>query len=262
MKLNGKTIVVTGGGGGVGRELTLKLLAKGARVAAVDINETALRETAEAAGGDDRLSVHSLDITDRDAVAALADEAVAIHGHVDGLINNAGIIQPFIAVNDLTMEQIDKVMHVNFYGALYMIKAFLPRLLTRPEAHIANVSSMGGFLPVPGQSIYGASKAALTLLSEGLYAELKDTGVYVTVILPGGMATDIAKNSGVHMEAAAGESGMAKMMLSPGEAADLIIKAVERDRFKVYIGKDSKFMHALYTLSPKLAIRLIKKAMG
>lgn len=262
MKLNGKTFVITGAGGGVGRELVLKALDKGGRVAAVDIDEDALKGTAEAAGGSDRLTLHIVDITDPDAVNALADEVTAIHGHVDGLINNAGIIQPFITINEISLEKIHQVMDVNFYGTLHMVKAFLPRLLERPEAHIANVSSMGAFLPVPGQIAYGASKAAVALLTEGLYAELTDTPVDVSVIFPGGIATDIAENSGVEVAGASGDSSMAKMMLGPGEAADLILEAVEKNKRKVYIGKDSKTMHALYSLAPKKALRMIKKAMS
>ena len=260
MKLNGKTFVITGAGGGVGRALVLKVLDRGGRVAAVDINEEALRETAEAADNSDRLSLHTVNITDVDAVNALADEVTAIHGHVDGLINNAGIIQPFVTINDLDLAKIHQVMDVNFYGTLYMVKAFLPRLLERPEAHIANVSSMGGFLPVPGQIAYGASKAAVTLLSEGLYAELKESPVDVSVILPGGIATDIVKNSEVEFSGGSGDSSMP--MLSADEAADQILKAIEKNKRKVYIGKDSKMMHFLYSLAPKAAIRMIKKAMG
>lgn len=262
MKLNGKTFVITGAGGGVGRELVLKVLDRGGRVAAVDINEDALRATAEAAGGSDRLSLHAVDITDPGAVNALADEVTAIHGHVDGLINNAGIIQPFVTINELSLDKIRQVMDVNFYGTLHMVKAFLPKLLERPEAHIANVSSMGGFLPVPGQIAYGASKAAVTLLSEGLYAELMETPVGVSVILPGGIATDIAGNSGVAVNMDTGDSDMARNMLSAGGAADLILEAVEKNKRKVYIGKDSKTMHTMYALAPRRALRMIKKSMS
>ncbi len=262
MKLNGKTFVITGAGGGVGRELVLQVLDKGGRVAAVDINEDALRQTAKASGDSDRLSLHTVDITNMDAVNALADEVRAIHGHVDGLLNNAGIIQPFVTINELELGKIHKVMDVNFYGTLHMVKAFLPHMLERPEAHIANVSSMGGFLPVPGQIAYGASKAAVTLLSEGLYAELKDTPVGVSVILPGGIATDIAQNSDVEVSGDTGDSSMAKMMLSAEKAADQILTAIEKNKRKVYIGKDSKMMHFLYSLAPKAAIRMIKKAMS
>ncbi len=151
MNVLNKVMVVTGGGSGIGRELVLLLLAKGAKVAAVDINEAALAETVERAGSlQTQLSTHIVNITYKAAVSGLPEQVIAAHGAVDGIINNAGIIQPFVRVNDLGYDAIERVMNVNFYGMLYMTKAFLPHLLKRPEAHITNISSMGGFLPVPG----------------------------------------------------------------------------------------------------------------
>jgi short-subunit dehydrogenase len=182
-------------------------------------------------------------------------------GPVDGLINNAGIIQPFVDVKDLTWEKIDQVIHVNFYGQLYFIKALLPELLKRQEAHIVNISSMGGFLPVPGQVVYGASKAAVKLMSEGLYAELKDTPVGVSLILPGGINTDIAKRSGVEVSAGASESAAAKFLLSPEKAASLIIDAMEKNKLSTRIGKDSNVFHFLYKHFPKFAIHTITRFM-
>ena len=261
MVLKGKTVVVTGGGGGVGRQLVLKLLEKGAKVAAVDINDAALKETADASGGTERLSTHIANITDNTAVQNLAKEVVETHGAVDVVINNAGIVQPFIDINDLNMDQINKVMNVNFYGTLNMVKAFLPLLLERPEAHITNVSSMGGFLPVPGQVAYGASKAAIKLLTEGLYSELKHTNVGVSVVIPGGISTDIVKNSGVEVKRGAGDSKLSSILLTPEKAAELIIKSVEKNKFRMFIGKDSKVLHKIYKCLPKVAINLINKAL-
>ena len=197
MKVRSRVIVVTGAGSGMGRELTLALLRRGARVAAVDVRAEGLEETAVLAVAGERLSTHVLDITDRIACEALPDEVIAHHGSVDGLINNAGIIQPFVTIEDLDYATIERVLNVNLMGTIHMVKAFLPHLKARPEAHIANVSSMGGFLPVPGQVMYGASKAAVKLLTEGLYAELLDTNVGVSVIMPGAVATNITQNSGV-----------------------------------------------------------------
>jgi NAD(P)-dependent dehydrogenase (short-subunit alcohol dehydrogenase family) len=192
MKVKEKVIVVTGGGSGMGRELVLLLLQKGARIAAVDINPDTLQETVSLAlNSKDRVSTHVTNITDKNAVEALPDQVIAAHGAVDGLINNAGIIQPFVRINDQDYDAINRVLNVNLYGLIYMTKAFLPYLLKRPEAHIVNTSSMGGFLPVPGQTIYGASKAAVKLLTEGLNSELLDTSVRVTVVFPGAIATNI-----------------------------------------------------------------------
>jgi NAD(P)-dependent dehydrogenase (short-subunit alcohol dehydrogenase family) len=154
MKVQNKLIVVTGGGSGMGRALVLDLLSRGAKIITIDINESALQETASLAGDKkDLLSTFVVDITNKISVEELLNKVIAQHGFVDGIINNAGIIQPFVKVNELKYETIERVMNVNFYGTLYMTKTFLPHLLTRPEAHIVNISSMGGFLPVPGQTI-------------------------------------------------------------------------------------------------------------
>ena len=263
MNVQNKVFLVTGGANGMGRELVLSLLSKGARVAAVDIDETALQETIDLSGSQrDRLSTHIVDITNRDAVAALPEQIIAEHGAIDGIINNAGIIQPFIRVKDLDYAAIERVMRINFYGTLYMTKEFLPHLLKRPAAHIINISSMGGFLPVPGQTIYGASKAAVKLFTEGLHSELLDTNVNVTIVFPGAIGTNIAKNSGVE-QSLNPESEMAQAAepLPPGKAAQIIINGIERNRYRVFVGSDSTFMNLLYRLSPKYAAKMIFKQM-
>lgn len=147
MKVQGKNIVVTGGGNGVGRELVLQLLNKGAMVVAVDINPEALDETVIIAGKNPKLFTEVVDISNKEAVFALAKNAIEKYGRIDG------IIQPFVHLNELEMDRIERVMNINFYGTLYMVKAFLSHLLRRSEAHIVNVSSMGGyFYQSPGKA--------------------------------------------------------------------------------------------------------------
>lgn len=151
MQVNNKVWIVTGGGSGIGQALALHLLAKGARVAIADIQESGMQETLRLAGDKSpQLSTHLLDITAQEAVMALPQQIIEAHGQIDGLINNAGIIQPFVKVSELDFKAIDRVLQVNLYGPLYLIKAFLPHLQKRPEAHLVNISSMGGFVPVPG----------------------------------------------------------------------------------------------------------------
>jgi NAD(P)-dependent dehydrogenase (short-subunit alcohol dehydrogenase family) len=248
----------------MGRELTLELLRRGARVAAVDLRAESLDETSRLAAAGPRLSTHVLDVTDRTAVDALPEAVVAAHGVVDAIVNNAGIIQPFVRIEELDYPAFERVMDVNFWGTVHMVKAFLPHLRRRTEAHIANVSSMGGFLPVPGQVAYGASKAAVKLLTEGLYAELLETNVGVSVIMPGAVATNIAGNSGVAApggtDAAAAQAAAART-LPAAEAARIMVDGIEQDRLHVYVGRDSRVMGAAVRLAPKQATHLIQRQM-
>lgn len=261
--MQNKVFVVTGGGGGIGGELVLELLNRGATVAAIDLKKDGLKQIQDKAGKPKTLSIHTLDITDHKAVSQLPELVIKTHGRVDGLINCAGIIQPFIRVNDLDYAAIERVMGVNFYGTLYMTKAFLPYLLKRAEAHIVNVASMGGFLPVPGQSIYGASKAAVKLMTEGLYAELLDTPVRVTLVYPGATSTKITENSGVKMPnvSSADTAKMSARMLSADKAAALILNGVEKNKPQIFTGSDSKLMNALYRINPVFATKFIAKQM-
>jgi short-subunit dehydrogenase len=256
MKVYKKVIVVTGAGGGIGRELVGQLLEKGAAVAAI-IHKSGLDEIKSLATVyGDNISTHIANIANRDDVEKLPEEIIAVHGCIDGIINNAGIIQPFHSVNNLEYEQIQKVMDVNFYGTLYMCKSFLPHLLGRPEAHITNVSSMGGFLPVPLQSIYCASKAAVKMFTEGLHLELRNTNVGVTVVFPGGVDTNLVRNAGIELE---GVDNHSYKLLSPNEAAAIIIKGIENKKYQVLAGNDAKIMDFLYRLNPKKATDIIAK---
>lgn len=262
MQLQNKVIVLTGGGSGIGRALTLRLVTAGARVAAIDIHEDALKETQDLAGPQrDRISLHRVNVTDREAVNALPDQVSAAHGAVDGLINCAGIIQPFVRVKDLEFDAIQRVFDVNLFGQIHMIKAFLPHLLQRPEAHIVNISSMGGFFPVPGQTLYGASKAAVKLLTEGLYAELIETNVHVTVVFPGAVATHIAQNSGVVIQGLGNQDAHSFSAVTPDVAAETIIDGMLRNKFQVYIGKDARMMNFFYRLNPHRATQFMFRQM-
>ncbi|WP_454083431.1 SDR family NAD(P)-dependent oxidoreductase [Georgenia sp. Marseille-Q6866] len=262
MDIAGKVFVVTGGGNGIGRAVVLDLLARGAGVAAVDVSEAALAETAALAGNAGLFSTHVVDLADRDAVEALPEAVIAAHGQVDGVLNVAGIIQRFVPVNDLSYEEVEKVMAVNYWGVVHMCKAFLPHLLERPAASIVNVGSMGGLSPVPGQSVYGASKAAVKLFTEGLYAELLDTPVAVTVVFPGAIATNISANSGVGGKRDP-EAGDTKMrMTTAQDAASQLVAAVEKGSYRATIGSDARMIDLLSRLMPRRTTEMVTKKMG
>jgi NADP-dependent 3-hydroxy acid dehydrogenase YdfG len=261
MRVDNKIIVVTGAGSGIGRELTLLLLSKGAKVAGVDLNDAALAETARLADSTSGFEPLVANIADRQQVERLPDRVCARFGTVDGIINNAGIIQPFVKVTSLDYATIERVLNVNLFGTLYVAKTFLPYLLNRPEAHIVNLSSMGGFVPVPGQTIYCAAKAGVRLLSEGLASELIDTNVRVTVVFPGAIATNITANSGVNTPSTGAQQRGAMKPLPARTAAEIIVRAMERDAQHVFVGRDSALMNKLHRLNPTFAARSIAKKM-
>ncbi|MFA5602427.1 MAG: SDR family NAD(P)-dependent oxidoreductase [Bacilli bacterium] len=260
MKVKEKRIIVTGAGEGIGRDLAIQLIEKGAHVIALDINKKELEKTREKVMHKDNISLYVVDITKDTDLLKFKNEYFKNHKTIDGLINNAGIIQPFVNVDKIEMDIVYKVMDVNFFGPLKLTKLFLPELLNIPEAHIVNVSSMGGFFPFPGQTIYGASKAAIKLFTEGLYSELLNTNVHVTVVFPGAINTNIAKNSNIDTNEVTSNSKI--KMTSSKKTAEIIINGIEKNKFKIYVGTDSKIMNFMYKINAKKAIKLINKKMS
>jgi NAD(P)-dependent dehydrogenase (short-subunit alcohol dehydrogenase family) len=263
MKVDGKVMVVTGGGAGIGRQVVLELLRRGARVAAVDLREDGLAETARLADAGDRLVTLAGDVGDAAAMAGLPRRAVEPLGPVDGVVHVAGIIQPFVRLKDLEDADIDRVLRVNLQGTLNVNRAFLPGLLQRPSAHLVNFASMGAYLPVPGQTVYGASKAAVKLLTEGLYAECIGTSLEVSLVLPGAVATDITTNSGVAVPGgpATEEAGKSFPTTSAEDAARIVIDGMEAGRLHIYVGRDAKVMNLFSRIAPRRAVHLIEKKM-
>lgn len=261
--MEGKVIVLTGAGSGIGRELALRLLSKGAQIAGVDLNAASIAETKSLAGRkSSEFEAIIADITDRNAVEELPELVRARFGTVDAVINNAGIIQPFLPLIDLDYPTIDRLLSVNLLGTLYVLKSFVPHLIARSEAHIVNISSMGGFVPVPGQTIYCAAKAGVKLMSEGLASELLNTNVRVTVVFPGAVATNIAGNSGIEARSdTSRENGRVKP-LPASKAAEIIVAAIERNAHHVYIGRDASTMSILSRINPSFAARAIAKRMN
>ncbi len=260
MEIKNQNVIVTGAASGVGKELTKELLQKGANVAAIDINEENLNILKEELKTD-KLKTYIVDMGSSDSIKKFREDYKKDYSDVDIIINNAGIIQPFVDVEHLDDKTIDKVMKINFFGPVNLIRYFMEDLTKdKKEQYIVNVSSMGGFFPFPGQTIYGASKAALKIFTEGLYAELEKTNVRVMIVLPGAMDTNITKNSNVEVKTTKEASNY--KMLSASDAALQIINGIEKNKFKLFLGSDAKFLKFLYKINSKLAISFINKKMS
>ena len=258
MELKRRNVIVTGAASGLGKELTKQLIDKGCRVAAVDINEDNLLRLKEEINNR-RLKTYVVDMSSQESIKNFRTDYIKDYSDVDIIINNAGIIQPFVKVSDLDDNTINRVMNVNFFGPLNLIRYFMEDLTKdRFEQYVVNISSMGGFFPFPGQTIYGASKAALKIFTEGLYAELADTNVHVMAVFPGAINTNIMTNSGVEMES---NGTYSFKMLEASVAAKQIIEGMEKNRFKLFLGSDSKFLRLIYRINSKWAINFIKKKM-
>lgn len=256
MKLAGKTTVMTGAGSGIGQALARAIVAAGGRVIGLDIRPEGLAATGEGLGEGFRALV--LDVTDKAAVAALP---ATLGEEADCLINCAGMIQPFVRFGELSDETIARILEVNFFGTLAMCRAFLPHLLARPEAQLVNFGSMSSIAPLPGQSIYGVSKAAIKLLTESLYAEYLGTNLSVTLILPGAVATAISANSGLEMPSSP-SSNRPREVASAEAAAQTILAGIEADAFRVLVDKMVIDVDTAYRADPQAAVQGIARSFG
>lgn len=260
MEIRKQNVIVTGAASGLGKELTKQLLELGANVAASDINEENLEKLKNELKSD-KLKTYIVDMGNNDSIKKFRENYKKDYNDVDIIINNAGIIQPFVNIDALDDKTINRVMNINFFGPVNLIRYFMEDLTKdKKEQYIVNVSSMGGFFPFPGQTIYGASKAALKIFTEGLYAELQETNVKVMIVLPGAMNTNIAKNSNVEVKMDTNSNNY--KMLSVDKAAFQIINGIKKNKFKLFLGSDSKFLRFLYKINSVWAIKFINKKMS
>lgn len=270
MSLSSKSVaVVTGAASGIGRALAVKLASeKIAGVAISDVNEAGLGETASMAEQYGvPVSTHVIDVSKLDQVQRLADEAVEKHGRVTHLINNAGV-GVMGNFEQLSIEDIEWLMSINFWGVIYGCKVFLPILKEQESAHILNVSSVFGFIAPEEQTAYCASKFAVRGFTESLRHELAGTNVTVSAIHPGGIKTNIARNSRVGKDTPGewkqqGAKFFDKVArTTPETAAEVIVKGIKGREPRILIGQDAYAISAISRLFPKRYLRLIERISG
>jgi short-subunit dehydrogenase len=217
----GSVAMVTGASSGIGQAVAIELARRGATVAGVARRETELAATLDECRLHAPDSIYqAADLSSRSGCETAAATILARLGRVDILVNNAGISIRKPAVLT-TVEDIERVMAINFFGAVYLTMAMLPGMLERRCGSVVNITSVAGYLPNPKESAYGASKAALSLWSHGLTVDLHGTGVHVGVVSPGPIATEIWEKD----EFAASYTGK---LYPPAVVADAVVKVVER----------------------------------
>jgi short-subunit dehydrogenase len=256
LQLTGRTAVVTGAASGIGRAIATSLARRGCNLALADINEENLHKAAvEIAAQGVRVSEHHLDVSDHDAVAAFPDQVVAEHDRVDVLVNNAGVALAgtFEQVSETDFEWL---FSINFWGVVWMTRAFLPHLHHSDDARIVNLSSVFGIIAPPGNTAYSASKFAVRGFSESLRQELRKTNIGVTVVHPGGIATSIVrsarmpKSNSPEEDEAKRKSFEAFLTLPPAIAGETIVRGVEKRKARVLVGTDAKVLALIERLMP------------
>jgi len=263
----GKVAAITGAGSGMGRTLALELARRGCHLALSDIDEVGLAETvAKAEGRAVKITSRRLDVADRAAMEAWADEVVADHGKVNLIFNNAGVALG-ATVEGMEYDDLEWLIGINFWGVVYGTKAFLPHLKASGEGHIVNISSVFGLMGIPTQSAYNAAKFAVRGFTEALRIELdiEKAGVSCTTIHPGGIKTNIAKNA--RMSASLDDLGMdpeeasrefeKAFITTPEKAALVILRAVERDKRRAMVGPDAHLIDWAARLHPAIYQRVI-----
>ncbi len=267
--LKDKIAVVTGAAQGIGRETAILLARKGCDLAVCDLDMDGLNETARIVRGLGRKAlVQRVDTADRAAVYAFAEAVAAGFGKAHILVNNAGVALTS-AIREMDYEDFEWLMNINFWGMVYGTKAFLPMLEAQDEAHIVNISSVFGLWAIPTQSAYNCSKFAIRGFTEALGMELSATNIRVTSVHPGGIRTNIAKNSRFKScEAPVADKREAVEIFdklartSAEQAAAAIVRGIRKNKRRVLIGMDARAMDVIQRLFPVLYQRIIPALMS
>lgn len=255
------TVVVTGAAAGMGAAYARAFARRGARLALCDVRAEPLEALARELGeliGHARVLAQAVDVADRAAVFAFAEEVREALGPAHVVINNAGIGgvgRPFYHV---PLEEFDRTMRVNFDGVVNGTRAFLPHLVARGRGALVNVSSVFGLVGPPNATDYAAAKFAVRGFTEALMAEFYGSGIQVHCLHPGGVRTDIGARSGGDDRFAA-----EKLTTPPEDVAEHVIKCIRKGRLKIVYGNESRRVWLGANLLPlKLFIRQLWRETG
>lgn len=266
-ELKNGVAAVTGAASGIGRSLAIRLAREGCGLALADLDQDGLNQTIDMLNGSHvTVTTHVLDVADREQIYQFAQDVVAAHGKVNMIINNAGVALND-TLEDISYEDLNWLLGINFWGVVYGSKAFLPFLKQQPEAHIVNISSVHGLFTNPNVGAYCTSKFAVRGFTQVLCQELRETGVRVSCVHPGGIKTAIARNARfikasdpamTHAEAAAiFDQRIART--SADKAARIIIDGIQKNKTRILVGVDAHIYDLLQRVFPVLWQKLMAR---
>ena len=253
----GTVAIITGAGSGIGRALALALARQGCALALADKDAHDVAKVAADAkrAGAGTVSSHAVDVADLAAMTRFRDEVEQAHGRAQLLVNNAGVALAG-DFEELPLDDMRWLMEVNFWGVVYGTRLFLPLLRAERQAHIVNMSSIFGIVGVPGQTAYAASKFAVRGWSEALRRELAGSRIRLSIVHPGGVRTNIARNARMpprvdperREQMVKRFDRLARTM--PDAAAERILRGIRRDEGRILVGADARLMALLQWLLP------------
>ncbi|HEY2770609.1 MAG TPA: SDR family oxidoreductase [Solirubrobacteraceae bacterium] len=247
--LAGQVVAITGGARGIGRATATALIAQGAQVAIGDIDATLAEHTAQELGnGTVGLP---LDVTQRESFAGFLNEVESRLGPLDVLINNAGImpIGPFVDETDATAI---RMVDINLHGVIYGSKLALERFIPRGRGHLVQIASAAGKAGFPGGATYCATKHAVVGLSEAIKAEVRDTNIDISVVMPVVVNTELG--SGL-------PTTRGFKPVEPEDVAGAIVEALQTGRFEVFVPKSMAGMVRFNALMPRRAMDAIGRVL-
>lgn len=264
-----KVAAITGAGSGMGRALAHSLASQGCHVALSDVNQVTLDETAAGITNSAvKVTTHLVNVAQRADVEQFAADVVEQHGRVNMVFNNAGVSVTDTAEH-MSYADFEWLMNINFWGVVYGTKSFLPYLHQVDDAHVINTSSIFGNIAVPTQSAYNASKFAVKGFTFALSQELADTHINVSCVQPGGVKTNIVKESR-YVPSDNSAPTQAEFIarfeelagLTPDQAAEQILRGVRKNRKQILVGRDARIAALLERVLPVRYMRLIGSVMS
>lgn len=259
--------MLTGAASGIGEATARGLALRGVDLAIIDKDAAGL----ESVAADLRskypavtVSTHVADLSDAAAITALPDQVHRSHGQVNMLINNAGVALAG-TFDDVSLEDIEFVMAINFWAAVRMTKAFMPDLSQSRPAQLINISSLFGLIGMPGQTAYTASKFAIRGFSESLRTEVAHRGIRVLQVHPGGIKTNVANNARLGANLTGGDADQVRssfnrvLTMEPRVAAEQILHAVAVGKNRLVITREAKLLDLMARFLPSSHGAIIAK---